>query len=789
MNEKSLRVLEFDKIVDMIISNAQSELGKEKLKRLRPINNIEEIRDLIEETDQAFKLLVKRGRPPLFGIYDLEEALSFSKKGGRLGPESLLRIAENLRVVRALKDYMDEEEEESEYSLVQSLISSLFEFRFLEDEIERSILSEDEIADDASTELKSIRMALRKKSDDIKIKLNSIVTSKDNQTALQEQLVTVRDGRYVVPVRSEYRSKFKGVVHDQSSSGATVFIEPMAIVELNNEIRVLELREEEEISRILKRLTSFVAQKADEILNNQKILEQIDAVFAKASFALQINANKPILNDKGYINLKNASHPLLKVKKKVPISVELGDRYTSLVITGPNTGGKTVSIKTVGLLTLMAQAGLFIPADECSELAVFDEVFSDIGDEQSIEQSLSTFSSHMTNIVKILEKVQDNSLVLFDELGAGTDPTEGAALAMAILDLLLNRKIRTIATTHYSQLKLYALSTEGVINGSVEFDVDSLRPTYRLLIGIPGKSNAFEISKRLGLSNSIIDYAKELISNENKEFEDVLSGIEKDRKIIELSRLEIEKEREEIATLRSNLKEEIDKTKARREKIIDKANDEAYEILVAAREESKDILKELNDMRDSSSRDMKKANQLNEKLRKKTQKHEKKKLDFLNVDSGEDLGQLKLGDEVEVISMGQTGYVVELPDAKGNLLVEIGILKVASNIKQLRRVAKKEIEKSNTSIRKIIQSVADKQIESEIDLRGMTIEEAIIDVDKFLDNAYIMKLKEVRIIHGKGTGALRVGINDYLRKHKLVAKKRSGTYSEGFDGVTIVTLK
>lgn len=790
MNERSIRVLEFDKVKNTLIDFAQSEIGKEKCQSIKPINDIDEISFLQEQTSEANRLISKRGNPPLFGLYDVIDAIIFAEKGGALSPLNLLRIADGLRVVRELKKYISSEEVQEDSVHISGLIQNLYSFREIEEEIDRAIISDTEISDNASRELRSIRMQLRKKNDDIKAKLNSIVNSKNTSAALQDAIVTIREGRYVVPIRSEYKNRFPGVVHDQSSSGATVFIEPLAVVNFNNEIKMLELKETEEINRILKRISGMVGQNRAEIASNQNILAELDFIFARGRLSVHMNAVKPELNLEGIIDLKNAKHPLLNVKNIVPISIRLGDGFTTLVITGPNTGGKTVTLKTVGLLTLMAQSGLHIPAQEGSVIAVFDDVFSDIGDEQSIEQSLSTFSSHMTNIVKILKQYSSNSLILLDELGAGTDPTEGAALAMSILDILLKNNIRTIATTHYSQLKIYALSTEGVMNASVEFNVDTLSPTYRLLIGIPGKSNAFEISKRLGLDESLIDYAKDLISSDNKEFEDVLSGIEKDRKLIEQKREEIETHKDEIEKLKIKLNKEIENNVSRRERIIEEAKKEAYEILNGAKEEASEILREMNTLRTSVDKSkISKAHKLTDDLRKSMEDYDTTDYDFLNITSEEEVGELKLGDEVEIITLGQSGHVVELPDSKGNLTVEIGILKVNSNIDQIKRVKSVEKSESKTGIKNIIKQKSGQNIDSEIDIRGRNIEEAILELDKYIDNAYIVGLKEIRIIHGKGTGVLREGIKKYLRKHKNISKQRLGEFSEGGDGVTVATLK
>lgn len=563
----------------------------------------------------------------------------------------------------------------------------------------------------------------------------------------------------------------------------------MAVVQLNNELRELELKEKEEIERILKSLSSLVGEEAEGIVNNQKILQELDFIFAKGKLALDMRATKPILNTRGYINIKKGRHPLLKVERVVPIDVYLGKDFTSLIITGPNTGGKTVTLKTVGLLTLMAQSGLHIPADFNSEIAVFNQVFADIGDEQSIEQSLSTFSSHMVNIVDILENVEYNSLILFDELGAGTDPTEGAALAMSILDHLLKLNVRTIATTHYSQLKIYALTTKGVKNASVEFDVETLSPTYRLLIGVPGKSNAFEISKRLGLSDGIIDYARNLISKENIEFEDVLQALEKDRLAIEENRAEAERYRLEVERLKEDLAREKDKTKEMREKILQKAKEEARTILRQAKDEADTIIKELRTISDIEKDRNRKIQETQDRLKEKLNKAEADvSANILNVKSNKPPKNLKVGETVEVLTFNQMGTVLGEPDENGNVRVQVGIMKINTHISTLRRGKREEEDQIKGSIKNIMGSKS-KDIKAEIDLRGKNLDEAFLELDKYLDDVYIAGMKEISIIHGKGTGVLRDGIKGYLRSHKNVKSFRLGKYGEGGDGVTIVEMK
>ncbi len=792
MNEKTLRVLEFNKIKELLIDKCESSLGKDLANKINPIINLREIDLLQQETEEALSLLIKRGNPPLYGIHSISYEIKRVEIGGVLNPASLIKVSDSLRVSRGLKNYIKETKDDKvpNHPMIEELIDSLRVFKSIEDEINNAIINENEISDNASSTLRNIRRQIASKNDAIKDKLNSIISSQTNKKYLQDSIVTMREGRYVIPVKQENRSSVPGLIHDMSSSGATVFIEPMAVVELNNQLRELEIKEKEEIERILMELSKLVATESEAIGNNEKILKHLDFVFAKGKLALDMNATRPILNDKGFINIKKGRHPLLKVKSVVPIDVYLGRDFNSLIITGPNTGGKTVTLKTVGLFTLMAQAGLHIPADYNSEIAVFNQVFADIGDEQSIEQSLSTFSSHMTNIVSILKNIEYNSLVLFDELGAGTDPTEGAALAMSILDHLLKKDIRTIATTHYSQLKLYALTTERVRNASVEFNVETLSPTYRLLIGVPGKSNAFEISKRLGLPQFIIDAAKDLISKENVEFEDVLQAMEKDRKSIEEDKIEAERLKIEIEQLRKELSSEKDKTKEMREKIIQKAKEEARAILKNAKEEADLVISEIRTISTDIEKEHNKRLQEAQDLLKENINKVESDLskDIFKVKSNKPPKNLKVGESVEVLSLNQVGTVSSLPNEKGFLTVQVGIMKVNVHVSTLRRVASNDTERSTIKAKNIIGSKS-KTIKNEIDLRGKNIEEAILDIDKYLDDSYIANLSEVYIIHGKGTGTLRDGVKSYLRGHKHVKSYRSGKYGEGGDGVTVVEIK
>lgn len=791
MNQKTLKVLEYEKIKDMLYELAQSQLGKNLVGKIRPSNNMKKIEEWLEESDEALRLILQRGNPPLFGIHDIKFEIKRVEMDGSLSPGGLLKIADTLRVSRALKAYLkeDKSDRQSKYPIIQGLIDSLNSYKHIEDEITNAIISENEISDNASPSLRSIRRQIITKNQSVRDKLNSIVSSQENKKYLQDTIVTMREGRYVVPVKQENKGNIKGLVHDVSSSGATVFIEPLAVVELNNELRELEVKEREEIERILKELSLLVASESQRIYWNQKILEKLDFIFAKGKLGIKLNASKPSLNREGIVALKNARHPLLDEANIVPIDIYLGEDFNSLIITGPNTGGKTVTLKTLGLFTLMSQSGLHIPADHNSKVAIFDEVYADIGDEQSIEQSLSTFSSHMVNIIDILKNVSSNSLVLFDELGAGTDPTEGAALAISILDYLLNRKIRTVATTHYSQLKKYALTQDGVINGSVEFDIKTLRPTYRLLIGVPGKSNAFEISKRLGLEDYIIDYARELISEENIEFEQVLQEIERDRISIRESKERAERQKLEIEELKEKLQDEREKAKRSREEILTNARLEAKKLLDKAKEESELIISELRDVSSKLEKeDSKRIQDARDMLREQRDSLDKSlNRGIVPKKAKKPPKKLKIGDRVELVSLNQIGEVLSLPDESGELTVQIGIMKVNVNINTLNLLEDNSVQQSMKKAKKVISNKS-KHVKSEIDLRGYNIEEAIVELDKYIDDCYIAGLKEVYVIHGKGTGALREGLKSYFRSHKLIKSNRIGNYGEGGTGVTVLEL-
>ncbi|HOK62640.1 MAG TPA: endonuclease MutS2 [Soehngenia sp.] len=793
MNDKSLRVLEYEKIKNKLKEECITFLGKKLSDNLSPNSDLIKIQKMLNETEEAYKMILRIGRPPLSEIEQVDDYLKRAMIGGLVTPYGFIQISRVLRVSRELKTYILSQKEnlQTEFAILEEIANQITVLKSLEEKIDNAILSEDEISDNASAKLRDIRKKIRVKNENIKDKLNSILNSLSNKKYLQDNIVTIRDGRYVIPVKTENKSSVAGIVHDVSSSGATTFIEPLAVVELNNEIRELEIEEQKEIERVLMELSQFVSQSVDPIKTNQEAIAYLDFVFAKAKLAIDLDASKPELNKNGYLNFKKARHPLLE-GNVVPIDIYIGEEFNTLVITGPNTGGKTVTLKTVGLLTLMGQSGLFIPASDGSNLAVFDYVAADIGDEQSIEQNLSTFSSHMKNIVQILNEVNDNSLVLFDELGAGTDPVEGAALAMAILNELRSKEIRTIATTHYSQLKIYALTTEKVKNASMEFDIETLSPTYKLLIGLPGKSNAFEISKRLGLPDNIIESAKELMSKENIEFEEVLKSIDQDRKMIELEKLEIENLKKTLKKLEKELELEKKKMLDEKENIIIEAKQNALKILDDANKQVDDLVRQIREI--FFELDREKQNKITEVKRDLSEKINKVEQQIIEaneqVKRTKSIKKVKVGQTVKVNNINQIGTVLTLPDEKGNLDVQVGIMKISVNISELsstddeiineqklqKRLSKKTLTKS-------------RNIKKELDLRGYDIENAIMEIDKYLDDAYLAGLDEVYIIHGKGTGALREGIRSYLNKNKHVESMRYGEYNEGGDGVTVVKLK
>ncbi|WHH59060.1 endonuclease MutS2 [Petroclostridium sp. X23] len=793
MEDKALRVLEYNKILDRLAELANSVMSKERITKLSPITNIHEIAYLQKETTEAVSMIVKKGNAPLGGLSDIRGALKKAEIGSVLSPKELLEIAQSLRIARNTKRYAGEDRREEVYPILDNLIDALEIIKKLEDEITGCILNEEEIADNASSELSNIRRHIRNVNNKIKDTLNNIVHSAKYQKYLQEPIVTVRGERYVVPVKSDHKGDVAGVVHDSSSSGATLFIEPMAVVEANNELRQLRVKEKEEIERILYELTIMVQQHKEEIKSNVKIIIDLDVIFAKAKLSLDWNAVEPAINNKGHIDIKKARHPLLDPKTVVATDIYLGRDFDTLVITGPNTGGKTVTLKTIGLFTLMAQSGLHVPANDGTELAVFKKVFADIGDEQSIEQSLSTFSSHMTNIVNILNHVDEHSLVLFDELGAGTDPVEGAALAMSILEYLRQVGARTAATTHYSELKLFALSTDGIENASCEFDVQTLSPTYKLLIGVPGKSNAFAISGRLGLDDHIIQRAKEFISQEDVKFEDIISNLEKNRQIAEQEKELAVRYKRETEVLKNQLTIQKEKLEKQKEKMLEEARREARKIVQQAKEESDDIINEIRRIQQDTEE--KERNKALEEAKNKL-RHSLNKLDNSLTASvlpkkrySKPPANLKPGDPVVILNLNQKGNVITPPDNNGEVLVQVGIMKINVHVSNLN-LAQDESNHtvSRTGAGKIrMQKAA--SVSTELDLRGQLLDEALLNSDKFLDDAALGGLQQVTIIHGKGTGALRSGVHGMLRSHRHVKSFRLGKYGEGESGVTVVELK
>lgn len=791
MNERTLRVLEFNKIIEMLSRMAASRPGMDRCLSIKPSRDMDEVERLQQETSEGIKAMVKKGSPPLAGIRYLKTVFKRVEAGGMLDTEQLLQVADLLRAARNMKNYMkaERDKDEGEYVILKNRSDSLAAHKKVEDEINRCIVGPEEISDDASTTLKNIRRQINSVNDQIRNKLNSMISSTKFQKFLQDAIITKRGDRHVIPVKQEYRGSVPGIVHDQSSSGATLFIEPMVVVELNNKLRELGTREKIEIERILSSLTLMVSEILDDLETNQEILVELDFIFARAKLGLEMDGCRPIFNSYGYINMKKARHPLIVADKVVPINLHLGKDFDVLVITGPNTGGKTVTLKTVGLMVLMAQAGLHIPCQSGTELTLYTNVFADIGDEQSIEQSLSTFSSHMTNIVDILREADRDSLVLMDELGAGTDPTEGAALAMSILDYLFNRNIKTVATTHYSELKQYALTREKVENASVEFDVETLSPSYRLTIGIPGKSNAFEISRRLGLDEKIIDSATEFLSGEEVRFEDLIGDLERNRREVEQEKEWAQKLRQEVENIRTEYQRKMDRLEERREKMLDQARKEAKALLVEAKEDAVEIIKGLRNL---SQVESKERNSRIEEARKKL-KWDIEKLEsalskgIKEVTAKKPPEDLKPGDPVKVLSLGQKGTVLEKPDDSGEVLVQIGIIKMKVNISNLEK--NEEKVKEQVIVKTARRPSKTMGISVEIEVRGQVLEDALMNVDKYLDDASLAGLKKVTIIHGKGTGILRSGIQQLLRSHQHVASFRRGVFGEGGDGVTVVELK
>ncbi|MBQ8306400.1 MAG: endonuclease MutS2 [Blautia sp.] len=794
MNTKAYQALEYNKVINMLVEKASSPMGKEICRTLEPSTDLEHIRLMQVQTHDALTRLYKKSGITFGSVRDIRGSLKRSEIGSSLSIQELLTVCRLLENVSRVKAYSrGERASQEEMDSLDAMFSQLEPLTPLTTEIRRCILSEDEISDDASPALRQIRRSIRLSNDRIHSQLNSILNG-SARSYLQDSVITTRNGRYCIPIKAEYKNQVPGMIHDQSSTGSTLFIEPMAIVRLNNEIREMELKEQKEIEAILAGLSEQTVTCREEILLDLQLMVDLDFIFARAYLAMDMKAAEPQFNEEGRIRLRKARHPLIPSGNVVPIDIRLGEDFDLLVITGPNTGGKTVSLKTVGLLTMMGQAGLHIPAAEQSELAVFEEIYADIGDEQSIEQSLSTFSSHMTNVVSFLEKADEHSLVLFDELGAGTDPTEGAALAISILSYLHERGIRTMATTHYSELKVYALSTPGVENGSCEFNVETLRPTYRLLIGVPGKSNAFAISLKLGLPEHIIERAKDQISEQDESFEDVLSSLEQSRIEMENKREEIDRLQAESERIREELANSRQKLEAQKARILREANEQASVILrdtkeyadqtmklfhkfqkdhvdtAAVERERQNIRKRMNDAQQGMS--------LQSAERRKPSKELKPE-------------DLKPGEAVRVLSMNLKGTVASRPDPKGFLFVQMGIIRSKVHISDLELLDEAEI--TGPSLQKTgagrIRMSKSSSVSTELNLLGKTVDEAVTELDKYLDDAYLAHLSTVRIVHGKGTGALRKGVQDYLKKNKHVASFRLGEFGEGDSGVTIVEFK
>ena len=796
MNQKALKTLEYDKIISQLTEYAASAPGKLLCRNLVPSGDYGEIVRAQAETTDAVTRVRMKGSLSLSGVRDIRDSLKRLEIGSALSIQELLSASSLLTVAARAKAYgRHEESEELPGDSLDGMFDSLEPLTPVNNEIKRCILSEDEINDDASPGLRRVRRSIKSINDRVHTQLNNILNS--SRSYLQDAVITMRDGRYCLPVKSEYKAQVSGMVHDQSATGSTLFIEPMAIIQLNNELRSLEIEEQKEIEAVLAALSNLLAPHTEELALNLEILTRLDFIFAKAALSRHYKCTEPRFNTEGRIHIKDGRHPLLDPQKVVPITVWLGTDFDLLIVTGPNTGGKTVSLKTVGLFTLMGQAGLHIPAFDGSELAVFDEVFADIGDEQSIEQSLSTFSAHMTNIVEILGKADSRSLCLFDELGAGTDPTEGAALAIAILNFLHNMNCRTMATTHYSELKVYALSTPGVENACCEFDVQTLRPTYRLLIGIPGKSNAFAISKKLGLPDYIIDDAKSHLEAEDETFEDIISHLEESRLTIEKEREEIRSYKAEIARLKSGLEQKEEKFDERRDKLIRSANEEAQRILREAKETADRTIKNINKLASVSGVDLKALETERTKLRDNLKKVEGSLSlrQETKPRKAVDPKTLKLGDGVMVLSMNLKGTVSTLPDAQGNLFVQMGILRSKVNISDIELIPEATVSGPGLENRrrgssgggiKISKSFG---VSPEINLIGMTVDDAVARLDKYLDDACIAHLQQVRVVHGKGTGALRAGIHRHLKQLKNVKEFHLAEFGEGDAGVTIVVFK
>ncbi len=802
MNDKALRILEYHKIISLLAEKASSAPGKELCQKLAPMTSLAALEEAQQQTADAFTRLVKGGRIHFSGNKDISLSIKSLEIGSALSAAELMKISASLACATRAKTFARSDHDEEIADSLQTYFANLEPLTPLQNELNRCIISEEEIADDASSALKHIRRSIQLTNEKIHSQLTNMVNG-SYRTYLQDAVITMRNNRYCIPVKSEHKGNVPGMIHDQSSTGSTLFIEPAVIVNLNNQLKELALKEKDEIERILAELSALAGEHTEELSNNFRLLTKLDFIFAKAGLALDMNASRPLFNNNHYINIRKGRHPLLDKKKVVPIDIHLGKEFDLLVVTGPNTGGKTVSLKTVGLFTLMGQSGLHIPALDRSELGVFTEVYVDIGDEQSIEQNLSTFSAHMTNTISILKHADENALCIFDELGAGTDPTEGAALAIAILKHLHDKGIRTMATTHYSELKVFALTTSYVENACCEFDVETLRPTYRLLIGIPGKSNAFAISSKLGLSDEIIASAKEHISEEKESFEDLLTDLENSRRTIENERNEIQRYKAEIESLKKKLEQKQERIDAQKDKILREANEEARKILQEAKDVADEAIRDFQkvNVNKTSIQDLEKArtkvrDKITEKNAKLTTTQEKPTHKLLKPN------QIKPGDMVKVVSMGLKGTISSKPDAKGDLFVQCGIIRSKVNLKDLVLINEDALS-GNAAYKKSFGGAGSPKrtgggnigmskaatLSTEINLLGRTVDEALSELDKYLDDAYLSHAPSVRIVHGKGTGALRQAVHQYLRRISYVKSFHLGEYGEGDSGVTIAEFK
>lgn len=787
LDDKILQTLEYRKILNTCASYAQTSMGKQIIENLRPDTDLESVKKLLQATDEAYTVERLKGAPSFGGITDISAALKRAKIGGTLNTHELLAISNTAYGSRRIKRFISQMNEDEPLNLLVSISENISEQKALEDSIKACISEEAEVLDSASPQLAQIRRELRGGEVRIREKLDNMIRSSSVAKMLQDQIVTIRGDRFVIPVKAEYRSYFGGIVHDQSGSGATLFIEPESIVAMNNKLRETRMKEEREIEIILQKLSALVGDQAELMQFDLDLVGQLDFIFAKARLAHVMKASMPRMNDRGFLKLRKGRHPLIGMDKVVPIDVELGNSYTSIIVTGPNTGGKTVTLKTIGLLSLMAMSGLFVPAEEGSQLCVFDAIYADIGDEQSIEQSLSTFSSHMTNIIRILKHMTPKSLVLLDEVGAGTDPAEGSALAIAILEHIHQTGCRMVATTHYSELKAYAYERKGVINASMEFDVNTLSPTYRLLVGVPGRSNAFAIAERLGLPNKILDFARGEVTEEDQRVEHMIASLEENRLGAEVEREQAEKLRLEMEELRSKHQQELEKLEQQRDRLVEKAQSEAREVIAKARREAEEIISDLRQLAKEEGASVKEHKLI--AARKMLDEAEPQQRQKTKTQKTKAPRKIEAGDEVMVYSLNQKGHVVELAGPK-EAVVQLGIMKMKVSLDDLELVqtheaAAKQAQRHATTLKR----TRDDHIRNELDLRGANLEEALIEVDRFIDEAFLANLGQVYLIHGKGTGILRKGITDYLRRNKHIKSFRLGNYGEGGTGVTVAELQ